>query len=128
MGSSGLTDKGEACHAITQEDLLYVFKDNITKFGIDKYVTPYQMSSVKGSKQFEDNYFDFIFIDADHKYKFVIEDMIHWYPKLKIGGIFSGHDWRVPNGVVRAVDEFYGGRNNYEVDHIIWWKVKDEQM
>lgn len=39
--------------------------------------------SVEASKQFDDEFFDWIFIDADHSYEGCKEDMIHWYPKLK---------------------------------------------
>lgn len=42
---------------------------------------------------FEDESLDFIFIDANHAYDFVTEDINSWFPKLKKGGIFSGHDY-----------------------------------
>jgi len=42
---------------------------------------------------FQDESLDFIFIDANHAYDFVVEDISLWFPKLKKGGIFSGHDY-----------------------------------
>jgi len=36
--------------------------------------------------------FDYIYIDANHKYDFVKWDMDNWFPLVKKGGIFSGHD------------------------------------
>ena len=45
------------------------------------------------SEIFEDESLDFIFIDANHAYDFVVEDINLWFPKLKKGGIFSGHDY-----------------------------------
>jgi predicted O-methyltransferase YrrM len=66
------------------------------------------------SKLFADNIFDFIFIDANHSYESVKKDLINWYPKVKNGGLFCGHDYfdgsigngDVPFGVKAAVDEF----------------------
>jgi hypothetical protein len=42
---------------------------------------------------FENESLDFIYIDANHAYDFVKEDIDLWFPKLKKGGIFSGHDY-----------------------------------
>lgn len=66
-------------------------------------------TSVEASKDFPDNYFDFIYIDAIHTYESVKEDMESWYPKLVNGGLFSGHDYstlRSKAGLVKAVNEF----------------------
>lgn len=61
--------------------------------------------SPKASEEFEDEYFDFIYIDGDHTYEAVKADMEGWWDKLKVGGIMSGHDYGWP-GVRKAVDEF----------------------
>ena len=42
---------------------------------------------------FEDESLDFVYIDANHSYDYIKADMEMWYPKLKKGGIFSGHDY-----------------------------------
>ena len=63
---------------------------------------------------FENESLDFVYIDANHAYDFIKEDMNLWFPKLKKGGIFSGHDyfpdtriWRGKAcGVYQAVNEF----------------------
>lgn len=39
--------------------------------------------------------FDFIYVDARHDYKGVLEDLNHWWPLLKPGGILAGHDYVV---------------------------------
>jgi len=60
-----------------------------------------------------DESFDFIYIDADHSYKAVRQDIEEWWPKVVHNGVLSGHDYSrgMPNGGVRfgvidAVDEF----------------------
>lgn len=65
--------------------------------------------SVNASKQFEDCYFDLVFIDADHTYNGVWEDIVHWYPKVRSGGIVSGHDYierKGKYGVIEAVNKY----------------------
>jgi hypothetical protein len=75
-----------------------------------------RMTSVEASKQFDDNSIDSIFIDANHEYKFVKEDIAAWFPKLKSGGLIGGHDYDGgPNsghpGVRDAVHEAFGQIN-----------------
>jgi len=65
--------------------------------------------SVEASKLFEDNYFDFVYIDAGHIYEEVKEDIIAWKDKVKKGGLFGGHDYHTgdSNGVIKAVGSFF---------------------
>jgi hypothetical protein len=43
--------------------------------------------------KFKDEYFDYVYIDARHDFKGVLMDMDAWWPKLKFGGVFAGHDY-----------------------------------
>jgi hypothetical protein len=45
------------------------------------------------STNYEDEYFDFIYVDARHDFKGVAADLEAYWPKLKTGGIFAGHDY-----------------------------------
>lgn len=53
-----------------------------------------------------DGSLDFVFIDAQHDYYSCKRDIALWLPKVKKGGLLSGHDYnpKFP-GVIRAVDE-----------------------
>jgi hypothetical protein len=59
--------------------------------------------------QFPDNYFDWIYIDGNHKYEFVKLDLEMFLPKVKLRGIVAGDDYASPgwwqDGVTKAVDE-----------------------
>jgi hypothetical protein len=46
-----------------------------------------------GSKIFEDESLDFVYIDANHAYSFVKQDISLWWPKVKKGGWICGHDY-----------------------------------
>jgi hypothetical protein len=50
-------------------------------------------SSKNASELFNDESLDFVYIDANHKYDYVKEDIELWYPKVRKGGILSGHDY-----------------------------------
>ncbi len=50
-------------------------------------------SSEIASNMFLDNSLDFVYIDANHAYDFVKEDIELWYPKVKKGGYLCGHDY-----------------------------------
>jgi len=65
--------------------------------------------STDAVRLFPDKYFDFIYIDANHSYEYVSEDIRIWMPKLKPNSLLAGHDYsRKHPGVVRAVHEFFG--------------------
>jgi hypothetical protein len=49
--------------------------------------------SKDAAKLFNDESLDFVYIDANHSYDNVVEDLNIWFPKLKKGGVFSGHDY-----------------------------------
>lgn len=63
-----------------------------------------------------DNSLDFVYIDANHHYKEVLADLKAWYPKVRSGGIVSGHDYVNYQDieVIKAVDEFCK-ENNYSI-------------
>jgi len=72
----------------------------------------YKAKSLDAVKVFADNYFDFIYIDADHSYKSVKDDLNAWWPKCKKGGLMAGHDYLLKGtGVKQAVDEFCKSKN-----------------
>jgi len=69
-----------------------------------------RMTSMEALEDFEDNELDFVFIDGNHEYEHVLEDITEWTKKVKPGGIIAGHDYKedeVNNyGVVEAVQKY----------------------
>lgn len=55
-----------------------------------------------------DSSVDFIYHDASHLYSDLKRDLNEWLPKMKEGGIISGHDYieHPEFGVIQAVNEF----------------------
>lgn len=66
---------------------------NLTKKGLLGKFTICRNYTIICATRFPKNYFDFIYIDARHDYKGVLQDLRHWWPKLKAGGIMAGHDY-----------------------------------
>ena len=65
--------------------------------------------SISASKLFPKEYFDLVFIDADHRYDFILSDIKAWLPLVKKGGLLTGHDYKIQHkGTMRAVDECFG--------------------
>lgn len=66
----------------------------------------YNTTSKEASKKVKDNSLDIIFIDANHSYKSIKEDIKLWYPKVRKGGMLCGHSYRIRwLGVMKAVTE-----------------------
>jgi predicted O-methyltransferase YrrM len=86
-----------------------------------------QETSLNAAKVIPDSSLDFAFIDAGHTYAEVKEDIEAWAPKVRAGGIVSGHDYyEFPSGkggVIPAVDE-YVAKHGYELNIIPWDKTQ----
>lgn len=91
---------------------------------LDKYKTNNEVVLHKGKSidvliNFEDNYFDLIYIDGDHEYNGVKIDLSLALLKVKTGGLICGHDYNINTfpGVVQAVNEFCQD-NNLKIEYI----------
>lgn len=92
----------EKAYSLVQE----AFKD-------DPHVSILRMTSMEALSHTPDQ-LDLVFIDANHEYKNVKHDILSWLPKVRPGGILSGHDYapEIPmfSGVKQAVDEIFGNK------------------
>lgn len=80
------------------------FLGNIARFGLTREnCIPLKMTTHEARDIAPIN-LDLIFIDADHTYEHVKQDIEDWKPKLSPGGILAGDDYGHP-GVRKAVDE-----------------------
>lgn len=69
--------------------------------------------SVDAAREFEDGFFDWVFIDGNHSHAACLEDLRTWAPKVRADGLICGHDFAVHGaarsarfGVVSAVNTF----------------------
>lgn len=71
-------------------------KDVYSRFSENDNIIIMHISSYEASLTFPNEFFDIVYIDADHSYEAVSQDLHCWFPKVKHGGMLSGHDWDKP--------------------------------
>lgn len=92
-------------------------------------------TGIDAARSFDDSSIDFVYIDGDHSYDFVSKDIEAWWPKIRSGGILSGHDYcwghkqrNIPFGVMQAVDEHISNynleMNKTDEEFATWWTIK----
>ena len=122
-GSSyDLSNDTNAQKTQAEHDADYRKTIELTKFAGARAVVMRNMSH-EVVDQFEDGFFDFVFIDGDHSYDGARLDIKLWLPKVKKGGWIGGHDYDHPRlqGVKRAVDEAFIGKKIDLDDNRTWF-------
>jgi hypothetical protein len=82
--------------------------------------------SAEAVKLVDDRSLDFVFLDGDHSYEAVKNDIQAWTPKIRKGGILCGHDYRASGdkwegyGVQRAIHELIGRENIHSYRGLLW--------
>lgn len=83
----------------------------------------FRLKSDEAVNQFPNNYFDFIYIDANHSYEGCKNDLELWWPKLKSNGLMAGDDFTnlttktTSYGVEKAVTEFFKDKSNINITY-----------
>lgn len=71
-----------------------------------------------------DSSLDFVYIDGNHIYEFCFNDIKLYLPKLKPGGLMSGHDFQ-QEGVKKAVRDFISeSSTSLNSGGSDWWFIK----
>jgi predicted O-methyltransferase YrrM len=122
-----------------QHDVFSVFWQRVCKGGLEDVVIPMRGKSEHISTILAPGTFDLIYIDADHRYESVCQDLASFAPLVRDGGVFCGDDCEgriadfdpeflkagknrdtvesVHCGVVLAVGQAF---ENYAIDYNIW--------
>jgi predicted O-methyltransferase YrrM len=85
---------GIASHAkiASDYDVYETFRQNVRTAGGEDVVTAHCLTSIGAAADWPDATIDMVFIDADHRFAAVQQDLAAWLPKLRPGGIMAGHD------------------------------------
>ncbi|MEE8312808.1 MAG: class I SAM-dependent methyltransferase [Myxococcota bacterium] len=84
--------------------------------------------SAECANGFADETFDLVFVDADHSEESVLCDLQAWVPKVKRGGLITGHDYGSHNhpGVEVAVKTYFRDHPHpvrLEANKV-WWTIR----
>jgi len=72
--------------------------------------TVIRKTSMEVVKEFDVGSIDFVYIDGDHRFRYIAEDIYEWSKIVRTGGIVSGHDYfdsRRKNADVKCIVDAY---------------------
>lgn len=120
-------------------------RNNLEKYFSSGVIEVRKGMSVDMAKEIPDNSLDFCYIDGDHSLEGIFYDVRAFIPKVKIGGIIAGHDYkdscaswtldwfgRQLTKKVKVVVDDFGLRYGYKVNSVgrrlkNWWFVKNRE-
>ncbi len=85
-----LVEKDDTGRVIDAQELI---RDRLGRLHDAEKITLYKEDATVAVKNFANESIDFIYVDAVHDYCSVSNDMKTYYPVLKCGGKFAGHDY-----------------------------------
>jgi len=100
--------------SMLQERMDFIKKIALERLGNYKNSTLLTIGSLLAVKLFEDKSLDIVFLDGNHEYDAIRDDLIAWYPKVK--HLLAIHDYETHDSVKKATDllcELYGLKLNY---------------
>ena len=72
-----------------------------------------RMTSMAASTFFPKESLDFCYIDGDHSLEGIYMDLKAWIPKIRIGGIIAGHDYK--DGHKSGINDYFGEQLDFHV-------------
>ena len=96
--------------------------ERLKEFGSDnlareKRITLIKNTSVEEAACFGDNLFDFVYIDGDHSFEGIYNDLYSWINKVRVGGIIAGDDFK--DGINSGIKDYFGNQLPFRVQSIV---------
>lgn len=92
-----------------------IFLKNLRKYNVNDWVIPLIKTSQDALKDWKGDSIRFLFIDGDHRYKYVERDFLGWEKYLIRGGIIVFHDYYVWPGPTKVVDKYLRNSTEYSL-------------
>ena len=87
LGDEYLDSSNHKLHATAYSDTMQSIQ------GMEDRAIMVRALSSQAVHMFADNSLDYVYIDGNHAYDWVKQDLELWWPKLKSGGLMAGHDY-----------------------------------
>jgi hypothetical protein len=113
-----------------------VYQQAVRNLGHLHRATVVRKFSLDAAAEIPDGSLDFVYLDGNHALPAIRADIAAWWPKVKIGGLFAGHDFNIRydndtnSDAQTAVMEF-----SEKVDVwpqvawcMSWWFIKTQEM
>ena len=96
---------GKTYHTQERQDFLY----EKTKKRLAAYndCTVVRKNSMDAVADFEPESLDFVYLDSDHIFRGIADDIYEWYSKVRKGGVISGHDYAYTGTDPKASNSYY---------------------
>jgi hypothetical protein len=93
------------------DDFYETTKSRLSKY--DDRVTYVRRFSMDAVRDFKHSDLDFVYIDSNHSFDYVMPDIIEWSKLVRSGGIVAGHDYikRAGVHVIEAVEAYTNAHN-----------------
>jgi predicted O-methyltransferase YrrM len=115
---AGGSDPDDEVNAFQGDEAFAAYQRNVAHH---RNILTLRMTSAEAWRRLGHASFDMVWIDADHTYERVREDILMWRALLRPGGLLCGHDGEYP-GVSRAVHELVPAAQHFQTcESVIWW-------
>lgn len=108
---------------VTDEEHEKRYQSIVENFTNNQTVSVIRDLSTSAASKFDNNFFDWVYIDADHSYDGCLQDLKAYDNKVKSNGYICGHDYFPPGvgkkgfGVNEAVYDFIREQKYYFVGY-----------
>ena len=118
-----VTDEHSYLKTFTQKNWDDIYAEVCKKMRWAEQLRVLRLTSERASKLFGRGHFDLVYIDGNHHFNNVINDIKLWLPRIRKGGILCGHDYgRAETEVKEAIDKYFGNDVVIDKKSTVWIK------
>lgn len=98
--------KGDPNNHQPQERQDFLYERAKSRLSHYKNCSVIRKNSSDAVKDFKPGSLDFVYIDADHSFRGIADDIHEWFQIIRSGGVISGHDYNYTGSDQRAKESF----------------------